>query len=42
MDAKLKNPFNNMLYWVKGEIADIKSMNQALDTRLTLTQTMIK
>jgi hypothetical protein len=26
MDAKLKNPFNNMLYWVKGEIADIKSM----------------
>ena len=26
MDSKLKNPFTNMLYWVKGEISDIKSM----------------
>lgn len=42
MSDKLKNPFYNMLYWVKGEIADIKSMNQALETRVTLLQTMVK
>jgi hypothetical protein len=42
MDAKLKNPFHSMLYWVKGEVADIKSMNQALDTRVTLAQNMQK
>jgi hypothetical protein len=42
MDSKLKNPFHSMLYWVKGEVADIKSMNQALDTRVTLAQNMQK
>jgi hypothetical protein len=30
MREKLKNPFTSMLYWVKGEIVDIKSMEECL------------
>ena len=38
----MKNPFYNMLYWVKGEISDIKAMEEALQSRLILTGTMHK
>jgi len=40
MQDKMKNPFYNMLYWVKGEISDIKAMEDALHSRLNLTALM--
>lgn len=38
LSQKLRNPYMNIYYWVKGEINDVYSLQQAIEYRLKPAQ----